>query len=243
MGKGWGAVGKKLLKSLMKIFSAGKAVFNWITGGFGRFWEKVPKFKIPDFPKKPPKWIPEKVGWFGIPGWVREGVWKGLRTGLKVLMGPLSLLMGKEVPNLLWLMNPFQTAPALVKSFFPPKGSGSKKAETITPEVEEDEKAKAKKKAKKKADKKDILIAKLKGELKEAKKIKKLNFTVERITLGGDVAAVSEEASYEGQSVEVVKINKIVEKTVTAGNTGGDRSSGGSSNNGTIDNRMEAALA
>ncbi len=38
MGKGWGAVGKKLLKSLMKIFSAGKAVFNWITGGFGRFW-------------------------------------------------------------------------------------------------------------------------------------------------------------------------------------------------------------
>ena len=87
------------------------------------------------------------------------------------------------------------------------------------------------------------MIAKLKGELKEAKKIKKLNFTVERITLGGDVAAVSEEASYEGQSVEVVKINKIVEKTVTAGNTGGDRSSGGSSNNGTIDNRMEAALA
>ena len=243
MGKGWGAVGKKLLKSLMKIFSAGKAVFNWITSGFGRFWNEVPKFKIPDFPKKPPKWIPEKVGWFGIPGWVREGVWKGLKTGLKVLMGPLSLLMGKEVPNLLWLMNPFQTAPALVKSFFPPKGSGSKKAETVTPEVEEDEKAKAKKKAKKKADKKDLLIAKLKGELKEAKKIKKLNFTVERITLGGDVAAVSEEASYEGQSTEVVKINKIVEKSVPVGGTGGDRSSGGGSGNGSIDNRMEAALA
>ena len=243
MGKGWGAVGKKLLKSLMKIFSAGKAVFNWITSGFGRFWEKVPKFRIPDFPKKPPSWIPEKVGWFGIPGWVREGVWKGLKTGLKVLMGPLSLLMGKEVPNLLWLMNPFQTAPALVKSFFPPKGSGSKKAETVTPEVEEDEKAKAKKKAKKKADKKDLLIAKLKGELKEAKKIKKLNFTVERITLGGDVAAVSEEASYEGQSTEVVKINKIVEKSVPVGGTGGDRSSGGGSGNGSIDNRMEAALA
>jgi hypothetical protein len=243
MGKGWGAAGKKLLGSLMKIFSAGKAVFDWITGGFGRFWNEVPKFKIPDFPKKPPKWIPEKVGWFGIPGWVREGVWKGLRTGLKVLMGPLSLLMGKEVPNLLWLMNPFQTAPALVKSFFPPKGSGSKKAETVTPEVEEDEKAKAKKKAKKKADKKDLLIAKLKGELKEAKKIKKLNFKVERITLSGDVESVSSEASYEGGTTEIVKINKIVEKNVSSGNAGGDKSSGGSSNNGTIDNRMEAALA
>ena len=241
MGKGWGAVGKKLLKSLMKIFSAGKAVFNWITSGFGRFWEKVPKFRIPDFPKKPPSWIPEKVGWFGIPGWVREGVWKGLKTGLKVLMGPLSLLMGKEVPNLLWLLNPFETAPALVKSFFPPKGSGSKKAQTLEPEEDEDDKVSQKKKKKKKADKKDILIAKLKGELKEAKKIKKLNFTVERISLGGAVAAVSEEASYETGTTEIVKINKVVEKTTVLSGNGG--SSTGSSNNGTIDNRMEAALA
>ena len=241
MGKGWGAVGKKLLKSLMKIFSAGKAVFNWITSGFGRFWNEVPKFKIPDFPKKPPKWIPEKVGWFGIPGWVREGVWKGLKTGLKVLMGPLSLLMGKEVPNLLWLLNPFETAPALVKSFFPPKGSGSKKAQTLEPEEDEDDKVSQKKKKKKKADKEDILIAKLKGDLKEGKKIKKLNFTVERISLGGAVPAVSEAASYETGTTEIVKINKVVEKTTVLSGNGG--SSTGSSNNGTIDNRMEAALA
>ena len=233
MGKGWGAVGKKLLKSLMKIFSAGKAVFNWITGGFGRFYESIPKFKIPDLPKKAPKWIPRWVP-------MKEKIWNVFKTGLKVLIGPLSLLMGKEIPNLLWLMNPFQTAPALVKAFFPPKGTGSEKAETIKPE-EVDTKEKDKKKAKKQ-DKKDMLIAKLKGELKEAKKIKQLNFKVERISLSGDVSAVSTEASYEGQTTEIVKINKIVEKNVSVG-SGGDKSSAGSSDNGTIDNRMEAALA
>ena len=87
-----------------------------------------------------------------------------------------------------------------------------------------------------------MLIAKLKGELKESKKIKQLNFKVERISLSGDVSAVSAEASYEGQTTEIVKINKIVEKSVSVG-SGGDKSSAGSSNNGTIDNRMEAALA
>jgi len=236
MGKGWGAVGKKLLKSLMKIFSAGKAVFKWITGGFGRFYESIPKFKIPDLPKKAPKWIPKWVP-------MKEKIWNVFKTGLKVLIGPLSLLMGREIPNLLWLMNPFQTAPALVKAFFPPKGSGSgSQGETLKPE-EPDTKDDKKKAKKKKEDKKDKLIAKLKGELKEAKKIKKLNFKVERITLGGDVAAVSEEASYEGGTTEIVKINKIVEKNVSSGNAGGDKSSAGSSNNGTIDNRMEAALA
>ena len=235
MGKGWKAAGQKLLKSLMQIFKAGKAVFKWITGGFGRFYEAVPKFKIPDLPKKAPKWIP---------GWVpfKERVWNVFKTGVKIMIGPLSLLMGKEIPNLLWLMNPFKTAPALVKSFFPPKGEGGdSKGESLDP-VEVDTKDEKEKKKKKKQDKKDKIIGKLKEELKEAKKVKKLNFTVERINLGGDVAAISEEASYEGGSVEIVKINKIVEKNVTTG--GGDGSSGGgTSSNATIDNRMEAALA
>ena len=235
MGKGWKAAGQKLLKSLMQIFKAGKAVFKWITGGFGRFYEAVPKFKIPDLPKKAPKWIP---------GWVpfKERVWNVFKTGVKIMIGPLSLLMGKEIPNLLWLMNPFKTAPALVKSFFPPKGEGGdSKGESLDP-VEVDTKDEKEKKKKKKQDKKDKIIGKLKAELKEAKKVKKLNFTVERISLSGDVAAVSEEASYEGGTVEIVKINKIVEKNVPTG--GGDGSSGGgTSSNATIDNRMEAALA
>ena len=130
----------------------------------------------------------------------------------------------------------------MVKSFFPPKGEGGdSKGESLDP-VEVDTKDEKEKKKKKKQDKKDKIIGKLKEELKEAKKVKKLNFTVERINLGGDVAAISEEASYEGGSVEIVKINKIVEKNVTTG--GGDGSSGGgTSSNATIDNRMEAALA
>jgi len=234
MGKGWKAAGQKLLKSLMQIFKAGKAVFKWITGGFGRFYEAVPKFKIPDLPKKAPKWIP---------GWVpfKERVWNVFKTGVKIMIGPLSLLMGKEIPNLLWLMNPFKTAPALVKSFFPPKGEGGdSKGESLDP-VEVDTKDEKEKKKKKKQDKKDKIIGKLKAELKEAKKVKKLNFTVERISLSGDVAAVSEEASYEGGHVEIVKINKVVEKTTVL--SGGGRSSGESSGDNTIDNRMEAALA
>ena len=61
----------------MQIFKAGKAVFKWITGGFGRFYEAVPKFKIPDLPKKAPKWIP---------GWVpfKERVWNVFKTGVKI---------------------------------------------------------------------------------------------------------------------------------------------------------------
>ena len=218
----------------MQIFKAGKAVFKWITGGFGRFYEAVPKFKIPDLPKKAPKWIP---------GWVpfKERVWNVFKTGVKIMIGPLSLLMGKEIPNLLWLMNPFKTAPALVKAFFPPKGEGGdSKGESLDP-VEVDTKDEKEKKKKKKQDKKDKIIGKLKAELKEAKKVKKLNFTVERISLGGDVAAVSEEASYEGGHVEIVKINKVIEKTTVL--SGGGGSSGGSSGDSTIDNRMEAALA
>ena len=46
MGKGWGAAGKKLLSSLMKIFQAGAAVAKWIGSGFKRFWKKIPKIKI-----------------------------------------------------------------------------------------------------------------------------------------------------------------------------------------------------
>ena len=39
---------------MSNLFKAGKAVFNFVTGGFGRFFEGIPKIKIPDFPEKPP---------------------------------------------------------------------------------------------------------------------------------------------------------------------------------------------
>ena len=110
-GGGIGAVLKKLKNDLKKVFNVGKAVGKWAGKGFARFYEGIPKVLIPDFPKEPPKWIP---------GWVprKKALWNIAKTGLKVLIGPLSLLMGKKIPILPWLMNPFKTTPLLIKSFF-----------------------------------------------------------------------------------------------------------------------------
>ena len=120
-----------LKDTVMGIFKGGKAVFDWVTGGFGRFYKGIPKIMIPDFPDDPPG-IMSKVPFAGR-------VWKGLKVAMKVMLGPIGLLMGKEIPNLLWMYNPLNTAPLLVKSFFPPKkekapdfkmgDSGSKDAE------------------------------------------------------------------------------------------------------------------
>ena len=109
---------RMLKDGIMNIFKGGKAVFDWFAGGFSRFYQGIPKLKIPDFPKDPPKWIP---------GWVprKEALWKVLTGGIKLMIGPLSLLMGKEIPILPWLINPANTVPLLIKSFFPPGGSES----------------------------------------------------------------------------------------------------------------------
>ncbi len=109
---------KMLKDTIMGIFKGGKAIFNWFAGGFGRFYEGIPKIKIPDFPKDPPKWIPN---------WVprKNFLWGLLTGGIKLMIGPLSLLMGKEIPILPWLWNPMNTVPLLIKSFFPPLGESS----------------------------------------------------------------------------------------------------------------------
>ena len=109
---------KMLKDTIMGIFKGGKAIFNWFAGGFSRFYQGIPKLKIPDFPKDPPKWIP---------GWVprKKALWNILTGGIKLVIGPLSLLMGKEIPILPWLINPMNTVPLLLKSFFPPGGSDS----------------------------------------------------------------------------------------------------------------------
>ncbi len=120
---GLGAVGKKFKEAFVaigqKIAAGVNFVKDFVVGGFSRFWEGIPKFKVPDFPADPPGWIP---------GWVprKELLWNAFKVGIKLLIGPLSLLMGKELPNLLWLVNPINTTKLLVKSFFPPKGEGDK---------------------------------------------------------------------------------------------------------------------
>ena len=110
-GGGASAVLKKLSDDIKKVLNVGAAVTKWAGKGFARFYEGIPKVVIPDFPKEPPKWIP---------GWVprKKALWNIAKTGLKVLIGPLSLLMGKKIPILPWLMNPFETTPLLIKSFF-----------------------------------------------------------------------------------------------------------------------------
>jgi len=124
---------KMLKDTVMGIFKGGKAVFDWVTGGFGRFYKGIPKIMIPDFPDDPPG-VMSKVPFAGR-------VWKGLKTAMKVMLGPIGLLMGKEIPNLLWLTNPVNTSMLMFKSFFPPSGEGESSSppppkDTLKGEVE-----------------------------------------------------------------------------------------------------------
>jgi len=111
---------KMLKDTVMGIFKGGKAIFNWITGGFGRFYKGIPKIKIPDFPEDPPG-VMSKVPFAGR-------VWKGLKKVMKVMLGPIGFLMGKEIPNLLWMTDPMNTVPLLFKSLFSSGGEDTASA-------------------------------------------------------------------------------------------------------------------
>ena len=106
-----------LIGGLKKVLAVGDFIKDFISGGFSRFYEGIPKFSVPDFPEEAPSFIPG----FGFGS--KEKIWNAFKGGIKFLIGPLSLLMGKEIPNLLWLVNPMNTTPLLIKSFFPPKGA------------------------------------------------------------------------------------------------------------------------
>ena len=80
-----------------------------------KFYKGIPKIKIPDFPKDPPNWIPP-LG-FGL----REKIYGGAKIAMKAMLGPIGFLMGKEIPNIAWMMEGFgfkNTLPLLHKSFF-----------------------------------------------------------------------------------------------------------------------------
>ena len=106
-----------LISGLKKVLAVGDFIKDFISGGFSRFYEGIPKFTVPDFPEEAPSFIPG----FGFGS--KEKIWNAFKGGIKFLIGPLSLLMGKKIPNLLWLVNPMNTTPLLIKSFFPPKGA------------------------------------------------------------------------------------------------------------------------
>ena len=120
MGGGFKEVMNRLKGLVKGIFDKVLDVGKWIAGGFSRFYEGIPKFTVPDFPKEAPEWIPDAGKFIG---WGREKLYEVFTDGIKLLIGPLSGLMGKELPNLLWLLNPMNTTPLLIKSFFPPKGA------------------------------------------------------------------------------------------------------------------------
>ena len=100
-------------------------MLSWIKNGWTRFYKGIPKFKIPDFPKDPPKWIPKLTPF-------RNKIWAGAKVAMKAMLGPFGMMMGKEIPNVFWMANlTGNTFPLLHKSFFPEAGdTGTGKVET-----------------------------------------------------------------------------------------------------------------
>ena len=114
-GDGWQAAGKKLKEDAAAFIGQVKNIFGWMKERVTKFYKGIPKIKIPDFPKEPPNWIPP-LG-FGL----REKIYGGAKLAMKAMLGPIGLLMGKEVPNIAWIMDGFgfkNTLPLLHKSFF-----------------------------------------------------------------------------------------------------------------------------
>ena len=227
---------KMLKDTVMGIFKGGKAIFNWVTSGFARFYEGIPKIKLPDFPKDPPKWIPKWVPF-------KEKIWNVFKIGAKIMLGPLSLLMGREIPNLLWLYNPMNTGPLLFKSFFPPGGakedsgpppnlaasttsssSSGESAEDLKAKEKarkEEEKARKKEEAARKRAEMKAKIGKTIGNVKDkvggffkniGQGIKNRASNVARSgkSMSNKISSVSKKASYEKHHHQIVEVPIVV---------------------------------
>ena len=123
-GGGWKAAGKKFREDLMGLFHSVTKMLSWISTGWKRFYAGIPKFKIPDFPKEPPKWIPP-LG-FGM----RNKIWGGAKIAMKAMLGPFGLMMGKEIPNVFWMANLTGNTFPLFHSAFFKQQAGSAPVET-----------------------------------------------------------------------------------------------------------------
>jgi len=201
---------KMLKDTVMGIFKGGKAVFDWVTGGFGRFYKGIPKIMIPDFPDDPPG-IMSKVPFAGR-------VWKGLKVAMKVMLGPIGLLMGKEIPNLLWLTNPVNTSMLMFKSFFPPEGEGESSSspppkDTLKGEV----KGKTPPLPKSNKDESKSKIPRgLSGPVGETfggkggSTYKAPTIVKSNKSIGNKIASVSKKASYEKHHHQVIQVPVVV---------------------------------
>ena len=107
---GLDALGKRLSEDLKSALSVGKSALDWATKGFKRFYEGIPKFKLPD------------LGTYGV-GFAKINL-------NDIAYGPLNLLLradaGKgiqdvEIPNPLWMIsltNIGEKAKLAAKAFF-----------------------------------------------------------------------------------------------------------------------------
>jgi len=199
-GGGLQAIGQNLKAAIGKILSGGKAVLDWIGGGFSRFYEGIPKLKIPDFPEDPPDWIPAWVP-------MKEKIWNVFKGGIKILIGPLSLMMGKEIPILPWLLNPMNTGPLLLKSFFPPSGEGGSSSEKDEKKEEDklkiDDKPKGKKAETKSSSIGEVIAKMFKDE--GASDGKNLIATNQKNGAQGVIDSLKTKASYE-EDVSEIKV-------------------------------------
>ena len=204
---------KMLKDTVMGIFKGGKAIFNWITGGFGRFYQGIPKIMIPDFPEDPPG-IMSKVPFAGR-------VWKGLKVAMKVMLGPIGLLMGKEIPNLLWLTNPVNTSMLMFKSFFPPSGEGESSSPPPKVEVKDTLKGEVKGKTpplpkSNKDESKSKIPRGLSGPVGETfggkggSTYKAPTIVKSNKSIGNKIASVSKKASYEKHHHQVIQVPVVV---------------------------------
>ena len=111
-GGGWKGAGKKLRDDLKGLFNNFTKMMSWIKNGWTKFYAGIPKVKIPDFPKDPPNWIPK---------WIlgRNKIWAGAKLAIKAMMGPMSMMLGKSIPNVFWMLNlTGNTFPLFHKAFF-----------------------------------------------------------------------------------------------------------------------------
>ena len=204
---------KMLKDTVMGIFKGGKAVFDWVTGGFGRFYKGIPKIMIPDFPDDPPG-IMSKVPFAGR-------VWKGLKVAMKVMLGPIGLLMGKEIPNLLWLTNPVNTSMLMFKSFFPPSGEGESSSPPPKFEVKDTLKGEVKGETpplpkSNKDESKSKIPRGLSGPVGETfggkggSTYKAPTIVKSNKSIGNKIASVSKKASYEKHHHQIVTVPVVV---------------------------------
>ena len=110
---GWKKVGEKLKGDVMAVLGQLGKMMTYIKNSFARYYKGIPKIKIPDFPKDPPNWIPKFTP-------RRNAIWKGAKIAMKAMMPGIGMMMGKEIPNVLWMANPMNNVKLLHQAFFKP---------------------------------------------------------------------------------------------------------------------------